>query len=133
MSTESLHVQAGLPLSPEALFDAWIDGDRHAMMTGAGASSDARVGGAFQAWDGYIEGRHELLDRPRRIVQAWRTGEFPDGAPDSRLELLLLAENGGTRLHLHPSEIPAGQAERYRQGWEDYYLAPIRAWLAEES
>ena len=34
----------------------------------------------------------------RRIVQAWRTTEFPSSGPDSRLEVLLEETEGGTKV-----------------------------------
>ena len=63
------------------------------------------------------------------MVQAWRTSEFPDGAPDSRLTLSFApAEDGGTELTLEHADLPEGQGDAYRQGWEDHYFAPMRAW-----
>ena len=56
---------------------------------------------------------------------AWRTTEFPLDSPDSRVEVLLDKEAGGTRLTLMHSEIPEGQADEYLQGWKDFYFAPM--------
>jgi activator of HSP90 ATPase len=64
-------------VSPDDLRAAFLDADRHAAMTGAPATVD---GARFTAWDGYIEG--ETLDAGDPIVQAWRTADFPDDAPD---------------------------------------------------
>jgi uncharacterized protein YndB with AHSA1/START domain len=125
--SDALERSAVVPASCETIFDAWIDGAGHAAMTGADASSEPEVGGRFTAWDGYIEGVHEILERPHRIVQRWRTVEFPEDAPDSRLELRFTTEGDGTRVHILHSEIPAGQGEQYEQGWHDHYLAPMVA------
>lgn len=125
--TDSIEVEGTIGASPEAIYDAWIDGSGHAAMTGAEAESDSVVGGAFTAWDGYITGTHEALERPHRIVQRWRTSEFPDDAPDSRLEVLLEATDGGTRVRILHTEIPEGQGPSYDQGWVDHYLEPMRS------
>ena len=98
-------------------------------MTGAGASSDPKVGGRFTAWDGYITGIHMELEPHHRIVQAWRTLEFEEATSDSRLEVLIEAVPGGSRLTLRHTKIPQGQGASYRQGWKDHYFAPMRAWL----
>lgn len=122
--------QSGVvPATPEQIFDAWIDGPGHAAMTGAGADSDPRVGGRFTAWDGYIEGTHRALERPRRIVQAWRTSEFPVDAPDSELVVELRPVPGGTEVRFVHSGIPDGQGASYERGWVDHYLDPMRAWF----
>ena len=64
-----------------------------------------------------------------RIVQAWRTGEFAESDPDSRLEIRLEAVGEGTRLTLEHSNIPSGQAESYKAGWEEWYFAPMREYF----
>ncbi len=99
-------------------------------MTGGAATSEPEVGGACTAWDGYIEGRYLELESPRRIVQTWRTSEFPSDAPDSRLEVRLEAVEGGTRITFVHAGIPEGQGSSYEQGWVDHYLEPMAANLA---
>jgi hypothetical protein len=99
-------------------------------MTGAKATSQARVGGKFTAWNGYIFGQHEELVPSRRIVQSWRTTEFPEDCPDSRLEVEFAPEGDGTRLTLVQSELPAGEAERYQEGWQQFYFEPIQRYFA---
>lgn len=124
--SERIELRTTLPATAEAVFDAWIDGEAHGTMTGAGATSDPKAGGRFTAWDGYIEGAHVELDRPRRIVQRWRTSEFPEGAPDSIVEIALTPKGSQVELQIVHREIPAGQGARYEQGWQDFYFAPMR-------
>jgi activator of HSP90 ATPase len=31
---------------------------------------------------------------------------------------------------LHHSDIPTGQGEEYRRGWEDYYFRPMQAYFS---
>ena len=94
-------------------------------MTGAGASSDPKVGGAFTAWDGYIEGAYVELAPYAHIVQRWRTVKFPIEAPDSLLEIVLKSSNGGTLLTLNHSELPDGQGGSYKVGWTNHYFDPM--------
>jgi len=98
-------------------------------MTGNVAKVNGKVGGKFTAWDGYIFGKTLEFEPDSRIVQAWRTSEFPDEAPDSRLEVVLKATKGGTKMTLTHTEMPAGQADSYRQGWEDFYFKPMKAYF----
>jgi uncharacterized protein YndB with AHSA1/START domain len=126
---ESFETSGLIPASPAQVYEAWVGGPGHARMTGAGATSDARAGGAFTAWDGYISGTYLELEPGRRILMAWRTTEFPDDAADSRLEILLDAAPGGTTLTLRHSEIPDGQGEDYKEGWVDNYFVPMKAYF----
>ncbi len=99
-------------------------------MTGGAANIEPSTFGRYSAWDGYIEGINLELDRPRRIVQTWRTTEFPRSSPDSRLEILLEGANGGTRLTLVHTDIPEGDGDKYRVGWRESYLEPMLAYFA---
>jgi len=131
MSTDTLQLSSLIPADPPTLFAAWLDSAGHTAMTGAAAKVEARTGSQFTAWDGYISGTTLEVDPGRRIVQTWRTTEFPEDAPDSQLEILLEPEGEGTRVTLLHTEIPLGQGDRYRSGWEEFYFAPMRRFFGQ--
>ncbi len=122
-------VSTVLPVNAEKVFRAWLSTDGHSAMTGSPAKVEPRVGGKFTAWDGYITGKTLELKPYTHIVQAWRTSEFPDESPDSRIELLLEPEGEGTKLTLIHTEIPDGQADSYEGGWEDSYFRPMQQYF----
>jgi activator of HSP90 ATPase len=122
-------VSETFPATPKALYDAWLDGKRHGRMTGAAATGTAREGTPFTAWDGYIRGRNLELEPGERIVQSWRTTEFAEDDPDSKITITLKPVKGGTRLILLHTNVPDGQTG-YRQGWLDSYFTPMKAYFA---
>ena len=126
---ESLHLETELPASPERIYTAWLSGEEHGAFTGAPATCDPVVGGAFTAWDNYIDGRNLGLEPFQRIVQTWRTTEFPEGSEDSRIEVRLEAVPVGTHLTLVHTNIPDGQSAQYDTGWQDYYFKPMREYF----
>jgi uncharacterized protein YndB with AHSA1/START domain len=130
MPTESLEVSHLLPARPERVYNAWLDGAEHGRFTGGEATVDAVVGGAFTAWDGYISGKNLVLEPHGRIVQSWRSTDFPEGAPDSKLEVLLADEGSGTRITLRHSNIPDGQAHGYEEGWSEHYFEPMTRYFS---
>ena len=120
--------------APMDVYEALVDPAKHAAFTGSTATGEPVEGGTFTAWDGYIEGRHERLVPGARIVQLWRTTEFPEGHPDSRLELELRPEaENKTRLRLTHSGVPRGQAKSYEKGWVDHYWTPLRDYLRDSA
>ena len=120
--------------APMDVYEALVDPAKHAQFTGSTATGEPVEGGTFTAWDGYIEGRHERLVPGARIVQLWRTSEFPEGHPDSRLELELRPETEGkTRLRLTHSGVPRDQAKSYEKGWVDHYWTPLRDFLRDSA
>jgi activator of HSP90 ATPase len=121
--SETIHAK------PAKIYEAWLSSEGHSMMTGSPAKVDGKVGGAFSAWDGYIFGKTLELTPNQRIVQAWRTSEFPDDAPDSHLEVLLEEVAEGTEITLIHSDMPEDQVDSYRQGWEDFYFRPMKKYF----
>jgi uncharacterized protein YndB with AHSA1/START domain len=131
MPTESIEVSGVIPASPERVYEAWLDASQHSAMTGSEATVERpEVGAWFTAWDGYIKGQNLELESGRRIVQSWRTMEFPSASADSRLEVLLERAGRGTRVTFRHTEIPEGQGSGYEQGWKDCYLDPMRSYFA---
>lgn len=126
---DSLRVTATFAIDPARLQAAWLDGEEHAAMTGAPASGSGEVGAPFTAWEGYIVGEN-LEIAPGRFVQSWRAADFPEGAGPSRLEVTFEAEGDGTRVTITHTELPDGTGPRFTEGWEEFYFAPIAAWLA---
>lgn len=122
-------LSAVIPTTPTEIYKAWLSTKGHTLMTGSPARVSGKVGGRFTAWDGYIVGRTLDLEPDRRIVQAWRTSEFPDDAPDSHLEVLLEKAKGGTKVTLTHTDIPPGQADSYKEGWKDFYFKPMKEYF----
>ena len=117
-------VSAVIPASAAVLYEAWLDSASHSAMTGAAAETSAEPDGRFTAWDGYIQGRNLELEPPRRILQSWRTSEFEESEQDSSLEVLFEPAEGGTRLTIRHSNLPA-HGGQYEQGWIDNYFEPM--------
>jgi activator of HSP90 ATPase len=122
---EKVTVSVDLPVQIEVLFHAWLDSAEHSAFTGSEAVIDPTLKGEFTAWDGYISGNTIEMDIPRRILQSWRTTEFAETDADSKLEILFEPHANGTRLTLNHTEIPEGQGDMYREGWEEYYFRPM--------
>lgn len=102
---------------------------RHSEFSGSPATIDPRENGEFISLNGYIHGKSTLLSPGRRIVQSWRTRDFPEDAPDSILELRMEPYTGGTVLTLIHRNLPPEQIDDYRVVWEEQYLQPLKEYL----
>ena len=118
-----------IPATPHDIFEAWMSSAGHSAMTGAEAVIDPSIGGAFEAWDGYIWGRTLALESDRRIVQTWRTSEFEDSHPDSQIEVLLEPVDQGTRVTIRHTNVPDGQLGYEQGGWQKSYFEPMREYF----
>ena len=108
-----------VPASPKAVYDAWLSSEGHSAMTGAAATASTRVNAKYSAWDGYINGENLELVANARIVQSWRTSEFPVDHPNSTITVELAPYGDGTSLTLTE-----------KGGWEDFYFTPMKAYFA---
>lgn len=107
-----------------------MDSKKHSAFTGSKASISRKVGGRISAWDGYITGTNERIEKDKVLVQSWRTTEFEDGDPDSKVMFHFSKKGTGTRLIFVHSNVPDRLAEEFRQGWDDSYWTPLKAYLA---
>jgi len=126
---DAFRLTSMVPGLPERVYAAWLDSGAHTAFTGKTAKIDPNIGGKFVALDGYVHGRTVELLPGRRIVQTWRTKEFPHSAHDSRLEIQFESADGATRVTILHSHIPEGQGERYKKAWTDRYFYPMRGYF----
>ena len=127
--TYDFSVSTELPAAPDAVYDTWMSSEGHTSMTGGRADVDPRIGGRFEAWDGYITGVTLDLEPGRRIVQSWRTSDFTDCDEDSQIEVVLEPSSGGCAIFLHHTNVPDGHRGYEDGGWEDNYFAPMRTFF----
>jgi activator of HSP90 ATPase len=113
----------------ETIFKAWLSTQGHTLMTGSPAKINGLANGEFTAWDGYIWGTFLELEPNKRILQLWRTGEFPEDAEDSQVEILLEDIDSKTKLTLIHTKIPEDQVDSYKTGWLDFYFKPMKEYF----
>ena len=133
MPTETIVVSEIIPATPDRLYSAWLSSDEHSSFTGNHADIDPRIGGRHSTFGGYAVGANVELVPGERIVQTWRTSEFPSDAPDSRVEVSFEETMGGTLLTIQHAEIPAGKGAAIADAWIRHYLDPMRAYYGSAS
>jgi activator of HSP90 ATPase len=61
--------------APDVIYDALLDPRKHSEFTGSPATTSAKKGATFTAWEGYITGKNLELVKGKKIVQEWKTTE----------------------------------------------------------
>lgn len=121
-------VEFGVP--PEMLYELYMDSKKHAQATGAPAKLSRRVGGAFTAFGGMLEGKNLLLNPNKMIVQTWRATQWKKSDPDSILVIQFSKTKTGSRVDLVHVGVPVHDHKGVTDGWEHYYWQPWRYHLA---
>jgi len=127
--TDTILLEDKFPIHPDLLFNAWLDSAEHAAFTGGIAKIDARPGGAFTAWDNYIQGITLEFEPSERILQSWRTNDFPEGHPNSTVEIQFSEIPEGCLVRIIHTGLPEGTEAEYRKGWVEFYLKPMREYF----
>ena len=123
---DSFQIEMLIAAEPQRVFSAWMDAREHSAFTAGGeAIVEPWTGGRFTSWDGYIHGVFLGVDAGKRIVQTWRTVEFPPEARDSRVVIEFEAARGGTRVRVRHADLPPSHVKKYEKGWMEHYLKPL--------
>src|SRR5690349_1113694 len=118
------------PFPPAEVFELLTDGTQHAAFSNSPAQIDARPGGKFSLFDGHITGVTVELEPASRLVQDWRSSDWP-GNQMSRVSLTCEPANEGRccALALRHSGIPQEFAARVGTGWSLHYWGPMSRYL----
>ena len=114
--------------SPHDVYEALMDSKKHAAFSGGKASISRMVGGKISAYDNYIAGKNIELVPDKKIVQDWRSVDWPEGY-FSRVTFKFTAVPEGTRLDFIHADVPEGTEEEFKQGWIDNYWEPMKRYL----
>jgi activator of HSP90 ATPase len=127
--SEPIRHEMTLNASPKRIYDALMDSKQHAEFTGGEAKISADAGGEFSTHGGAIVGRNVELVPERRIVQAWRASEWPEGVY-SIVRFEMNPEGGATKLTFDHWGAPPEARDHLEAGWKERYWGPLQKFLA---
>ena len=119
------------PVSAKKIYDSWLNSNAHSSFASGKAEINPRNGFPFTLQNGYMTGTNLVLQPFGRIVQSLRAADFPEGANDSRLELLFEEHNSGTKLTLIHSQLPNGEEKKFEKFWKENYLKSMREYFRQ--
>jgi activator of HSP90 ATPase len=127
--SQSIHQEVVFKASAKKLYQALTDAKQFSAFTGGAPAEIApAAGGAFSCFGGMIAGRNVELVPDRRLVQAWRAGNWPEGVY-SIVRFELKEQGGETRLVFDQAGHPAEQTPHLEGGWQQMYWEPLRKYL----
>ncbi len=115
MKTKTIRQSITFKTSPHEVFEALMDSEKHSEFTESEAVISREVGGRFTVWGGSLEGENLELVPDEKIVQSWRSDDWPEGHY-SQATFSLEEIPGGTRLTFTQSGVPEEFYEDIKQG-----------------
>ena len=124
-----IHQEVVVSATATRVYEALTNSKQFSQFTG-GAPADivAQPGGSFSCFGGMIEGRNIELLPGKRIVQAWRARNWPEGVYSiARFELK--DKGGETRLVFDHTGFPEDELSHLEAGWQKMYWEPLKQLL----
>jgi uncharacterized protein YndB with AHSA1/START domain len=126
----SIHQEVVIKASPQHIYETLTNSKQFSEFTGgAVADISPQPGGAFSCFGGMISGCNVELVPNRRIVQAWRAGNWPEGVY-SIVRFELEPDGAETKIIFDQSGFPDESRTHLESGWYKMYWDPIRSYLA---
>jgi len=124
----TIHQEVDFKASPQRIYDALLDTKQFSAFSGMQAEINREVGGAFTIFSGHIIGRNLELIPNKRIVQAWRVVDWPEGVY-SIAKFELKPQGSGTHLVFDHTGFPEELRDHLAEGWADHYWARLKKYL----
>lgn len=96
---------------------------------GGPSKMDSKVDFEFSLWGGDIYGKNIEVIAQKKLVQEWFGGDWPK---PSIVTFDLKSEENGTILELEQIDVPQEDVDDIDQGWDDYYLGPMKEMLEKK-
>ena len=93
---------------------------------GGPSKMDSKIGFHFQLWGGDIYGKNIEVEEEKKLVQEWFGGNWKK---PSIVTFTLKSENKNIILELEQVNVPDEEADDIDQGWDEYYLNPMKKML----
>ncbi len=113
------------------VYEMLMDSEKHAEFTGEEAEISREVGGKIKAYGDYVEGENLELIEDKKIVQKWRSSDFPEGQY-SKAIFELKDVDGKCELNFTQEDVPDEEYEGLKDGWDDFYWNPMKELLEGE-
>ena len=112
--------------APGAVYELLADSRKRTQVTGRKATISRQVGGAFSTDNGRVTGVNVDLVPGKRLVQAWRHRDFPDGIYSMAAITLAPTSRGGTELVLTHRGVPKHLIPETEDYWRQGYWARMK-------
>jgi activator of HSP90 ATPase len=128
VKTKTIRQGAMFRATPHEVYEALMDSKKHSKFSGAAARISRKIGGRFNAYDGWIYGKNLQLKKDKLIVQEWRGNDWPKGVY-SIVKFILQKSGENTKLMFTQSGVPADKYKDISEGWKEFYWRPMKKML----
>ena len=98
--------------------------------SGSKVEVDLKLGGHYRLLGGDTTGKFTRIRAPNVLEYTWRQDEWKRNWPDSIVRWKLTSSGKGTQVDLSHDQFPnEDERKGHDEGWDIYWLEPMKAWL----
>lgn len=116
--------------SPGEVFKLLTDSKVQSAFTGKKAMLPKKIGAKFSTASGFVTGIIVDLSPGKRVVQAWRDKDFPEGIFSMASFQLKKVREGETELILTHRGVPKELIPGIERFWRESYWQKMRTYLS---
>ncbi len=128
MKTRNIHQEVLINAPVKEVYSMLMNPGKHAKLSGHKATVSSRGGSKFSVWGGGLHGFTLIAVPNKKIVQAWRSEEWPDHHY-TVASYTFQSVGKGTRLVFDQYGVPAVSYRSISTGWKKYYWKPMKKLL----
>ena len=110
----------------EKVWEALVNPKEINAWGGGTAKMNDRPGTKFSLWGGDVYGTNIEVEKFKKLVQEQYGGDWKE---PSIVTFKLQKLGNSTKLELLHENVPDEEYEDIDQGWQDYYLGPLKKYL----
>ncbi len=131
IKTDNIFQVIELECSVADVYLALTDSQLLSRLTGMSAEMEKREGGTFHAWNNRCHGYMLHLSENKRIVQAWRHDDFPEGMYTVVIFDIETTETG-SRVSFNHTGVPEEASGWLTETWRKDFWEPITEHLSDK-
>lgn len=134
MTTASIKQTVHFELSPNKLYQLFLDKKAISTITQSDSTMNSKPSGEFDVFDGYCNGTNLELVEGERIMQEWHFSE--DGWPEDHYSICTFdfeKEGTGTKLTFTQMGVPEQRVDAIGKGWKKHYWDPMKEFIKKKN
>ncbi|MBV7328130.1 SRPBCC domain-containing protein [Chloroflexi bacterium TSY] len=125
----TIHQEIRFKSSVQRVYDALTTAEQFGELTGAPAEMVPESGAQFSYFGGMISGQTIEILPTKRLVQAWRVGNWEPGVYSIvKFEFEKISDTE-TKLIFDHTGFPAEHKDHLEKGWHERYWEPMKGYL----
>ena len=122
----SIHQEIVFSCNPRSIFEALTTEEKFSDVTGLPAEINSEPGGKFSCFGGMITGLSIEIVPDKRLVQAWRVGNWAPGVYSIVKFELEKISDAKTKLVFDHTGFPVEEKGHLEPGWHKKYWEPMK-------